>query len=201
MIRRELPKQSEIHRAVIIVLGLAAISGWGAFALTSRSSAEIEDQLRGQISSLQETHVQLISERAQAQATMGEWEQLRVQIPTVREELRQMTDARDQAQAGLVLAQMGLSELVGKNVQIDGDVSTTGSIKAKAPDAKHVVAATAQKALTKLGYGKLTADGAIGPGTRRAIEAFQKDKGLTVTSELDAPTLHQLSSAMKVSTR
>jgi hypothetical protein len=35
----------------------------------------------------------------------------------------------------------------------------------------------AQEALAGLGYGPLKADGALGPGTRRAIEAFQKKSG------------------------
>jgi len=81
------------------------------------------------------------------------------------------------------------------------DVSTTASVGGKTPDPKKAVAATAQKALSKLGYGKLTADGVVGPGTRRAIEAFQRDKGLTVTSEFDASTLKKLTQSLKIAAR
>jgi peptidoglycan hydrolase-like protein with peptidoglycan-binding domain len=48
---------------------------------------------------------------------------------------------------------------------------------------------------------KLTADRVVGPGTRRAIEAFQRDKGLTVTGKLDGPTLKQLIQSLKVAAR
>ena len=46
--------------------------------------------------------------------------------------------------------------------------------------------------LTRLGYGPLKADGVAGPGTRRALEAFQRATTLPVTGELDAPTLQRL---------
>ena len=48
---------------------------------------------------------------------------------------------------------------------------------------------------------KLTADRVVGPRTRRAIEAFQRDKGRFVTSELDGPTLKQLTRSLKVTAR
>ncbi|MBM1169378.1 peptidoglycan-binding domain-containing protein [Microvirga arabica] len=47
----------------------------------------------------------------------------------------------------------------------------------------------------------MTADRVVGPGTRRAIEAFQRDKGLTVTSEVDDPTLKRLTQSLKVAAR
>jgi len=201
MFRRELPHWFEIHRAANIVLALVAVAGWGAFILVSQSSASIESQLRAQVASLSQIQTDLLSERARAQATTGEWKQLQAQIPAIREELRQLTDARDQTQSELVLAQLGLSDAINRASHAHEDVSATGSVESKAPDPKQAVAATAQKALAKLGYGKLTADGVIGPGTRRAIEAFQRDKGLTVTGELDAPTLKQLTQSLKVAAR
>jgi hypothetical protein len=201
MFRRDFPNWFEIHRAVNVVLALVAVAGWGAFILVNQSSAEVESQLRAQVASLSQIQMDLLSERARTQATIGEWRQVQAQIPAVREELKQLTDARDQAQSELVLAQMGLSDVISRAFQPHEDISVTGSVGSKAPDQKQAVAATAQKALTKLGYGKLTADGVIGPGTRRAIEAFQRDKGLTVTSALDAPTLKQLTQSLKVAAR
>ncbi len=44
--------------------------------------------------------------------------------------------------------------------------------------------AAAQRALTQLGYAAGTADGVIGPSTRRAIMAFQKDHGLAEDGRL-----------------
>jgi hypothetical protein len=50
----------------------------------------------------------------------------------------------------------------------------------------------AQQALNRLGYGPLRADGVLGPGTRRSIEAFQRVKGLPVTGQLEADTLRTI---------
>ncbi|MFL5324510.1 MAG: peptidoglycan-binding protein [Microvirga sp.] len=61
-----------------------------------------------------------------------------------------------------------------------------------AKDASAKVAA-AQRALTKLGYGTLKSDGAIGPGTRQAIEKFERDRRLPVTGDLNPRTTRELS--------
>ncbi|EIM28448.1 peptidoglycan-binding domain-containing protein [Microvirga lotononidis] len=50
----------------------------------------------------------------------------------------------------------------------------------------------AQQALTALGFGPLKADGVFGPGTRRAVEAFQQARGLPVTGKLEAATLRAI---------
>jgi hypothetical protein len=52
--------------------------------------------------------------------------------------------------------------------------------------------ALGQKALLKLGYGPLKADGLMGPGTRQAIERFERDHKLPVTGELSGRTLRAL---------
>jgi hypothetical protein len=58
-------------------------------------------------------------------------------------------------------------------------------------DAPERVAA-GQRALTKLGYGPLKADGIMGPGTRQAIERFERDRRLAVTGELGSRTAREL---------
>jgi peptidoglycan hydrolase-like protein with peptidoglycan-binding domain len=52
--------------------------------------------------------------------------------------------------------------------------------------------ALGQKALLKLGYGPLKADGLMGPGTRQALERFERDHKLPVTGELSGRTLRAL---------
>ncbi|MBP1180816.1 peptidoglycan-binding domain-containing protein [Methylobacterium sp. PvR107] len=49
----------------------------------------------------------------------------------------------------------------------------------------------AQKALSKLGY-PIKADGAMGPGTRAAIEKFERNAKLPVTGEASGRTLREL---------
>jgi peptidoglycan hydrolase-like protein with peptidoglycan-binding domain len=50
----------------------------------------------------------------------------------------------------------------------------------------------AQQTLSRLGYDPGVADGAYGPRTRQALEAFQQAQQLPVTGMLDTPTLQAL---------
>ncbi|PXW65313.1 peptidoglycan-binding domain-containing protein [Methylobacterium sp. B4] len=49
-----------------------------------------------------------------------------------------------------------------------------------------------QRALAKLGYGPLKDDGLMGPGTKAAIEKFERDRKLPVKGEAAGPTLRAL---------
>lgn len=53
----------------------------------------------------------------------------------------------------------------------------------------------AQRALLKLGYGPLKADGIAGTETRRALERFERDRKLPVTGEFGPRVLRELSAA------
>ena len=53
---------------------------------------------------------------------------------------------------------------------------------------------TVQKALTKIGYGPLKADGLLGATTRQALERFERDNNLPVTGGLGTRTTRQLAS-------
>lgn len=50
----------------------------------------------------------------------------------------------------------------------------------------------AQRALAKLGYGPIKADGVLGTGTRAAIEKFERDRKLPVRGEPAGRTLREL---------
>lgn len=58
------------------------------------------------------------------------------------------------------------------------------------PDSGKVT--SAQKALSKLGYGPLKSDGVMGAGTRQALERFERDQNLPVTGALAGRTARQL---------
>lgn len=55
----------------------------------------------------------------------------------------------------------------------------------------------AQLALVMLGYGQISVDGLWGPATKKAIESFERDKGLPVTGEINPQTFRALSLAIK----
>ncbi|KQO72849.1 hypothetical protein ASF22_00395 [Methylobacterium sp. Leaf87] len=65
---------------------------------------------------------------------------------------------------------------------------TTASVTPKADPA----VAKAQRALVKLGYGPLKADGVLGTGTRAAIERFERDRKLPVKGQPAGRTLREL---------
>ena len=52
--------------------------------------------------------------------------------------------------------------------------------------------AEVQRALARRGYYHGAIDGAIGPGSRGAIRAFQADHGMAATGEINAPLLRAL---------
>jgi hypothetical protein len=52
-----------------------------------------------------------------------------------------------------------------------------------------------QRALNRLGYGPLKADGLAGVGTRQAIEKFQRDRKLPVTGEISRKLIGDLATA------
>ena len=54
------------------------------------------------------------------------------------------------------------------------------------------VVANVQTELQRLGYYPYAVDGLMGPATRAAIAAFQRDNGLAITSAIDGPTLSTL---------
>ena len=60
------------------------------------------------------------------------------------------------------------------------------------PDPTRTIAA-GQRALVKLGYGPMKADGVMGPGTRQSIERFERERQLPVTGEFSGRTARELS--------
>ncbi len=54
------------------------------------------------------------------------------------------------------------------------------------------VAASVQRALDRRGYDAGPADGVIGPQTQNAIAAFQRDRGLNPTGNINPPLLNAL---------
>ncbi|WP_457094227.1 peptidoglycan-binding domain-containing protein [Microvirga sp. P5_D2] len=134
----------------------------------------------------------LLTERQRTKTAVGDLEQLQSQVSKLRQEADLLTQARDLAQAELVTAATGMKDLVNQSNNLGNDAPTTGSINMNSLDGQHLVITTAQKALTKLGYGSLKADGIVGSGTRKAITEFQRANKLYETGELDAPTLRLL---------
>ena len=74
-----------------------------------------------------------------------------------------------------------------------GDILRGGG-QTPAADANRTVVA-GQRALNKLNYGPLKADGLMGAGTRAAIERFERDRKLPFTGEIAGRTARELAAA------
>ena len=85
----------------------------------------------------------------------------------------------------------------------DTDAERDGTVSEKIDRVKKKVAGeptnreqdpvkAAQKALGAKGYDVGEVDGQLGPKTRAAIQAFQKDEGIRVTGRLDSGTMARL---------
>ena len=141
MAQRYASSPVDFSRVVILALGFGTITGWGMYALSSRSAAEVESQLRGQVRSLHQTQMDLLSERERTTTAVGDLEQLQSQVSKLRQEADLLTQARDLAQAELVTAAAGMKDLVIRLNNPGNDVSTTGSINTTTLDAQHLVRA------------------------------------------------------------
>jgi hypothetical protein len=79
--------------------------------------------------------------------------------------------------------------VAAKAAAIKAAVTKTVATK---PEAADGAVLRAQRALAKLGYGAVKADGAMGPSTRAAIEKFERSAKLPVTGEASGRTLREL---------
>lgn len=73
-----------------------------------------------------------------------------------------------------------------------GEMIRAGETTASVTPKSEASVVQAQRALTKLGYGPLKADGVLGAGTRAAIEKFERDRKLPVKGEATGRTLREL---------
>lgn len=107
---------------------------------------------------------------------------------------------RPEAKAAPAGAPKQARDAIGELIRSD---ETTASVspRAEAKAGKAAGADTpvmrAQRALSKLGYGSIKPDGLMGPGTRAAIEAFERKAKLPVTGEAAGRTLRALVSKAK----
>lgn len=192
------PQSSPINHSVfLVILALVATVGWGLLFVWRHSASEFEDQLQDQITSLHQRQIELLHERTQREAAVGALETLKSDTAALHKELEGLKLTREQVQADLTRLRAE-QDMAGAP---SGRSQAAGGGAAPLPKSKwepdHAIIIAAQQALTKLGYGPLVFDGIVGPSTRQAIEDFQDDHGMQVTSKLDSATLRQLTASNK----
>jgi peptidoglycan hydrolase-like protein with peptidoglycan-binding domain len=121
-------------------------------------------------------------------------------VTALRQEQESLQKARNELQTDLTRLREEQATAGDPSGQIRVTSGATASPAALKRESDHASVVTAQRALTNLGYGPLAVDGIMGPRTRQAIEDFQHDRELKVTSELDPSTMRQLTASNQTAT-
>jgi murein L,D-transpeptidase YcbB/YkuD len=178
-----------------------AVVGWSLYGFTAFSSRTSEADTQAELG-----HLRQVAETASADrdALVAELEQLKEgsrdllhiqkQIAAASQELKHLEYLRGRVSGEIDAMRPRSSQASTPDERADPPV--VGSI----PLSKDEVS-KAQQALTALGYGPLKADGVFGPGTRRAIEAFQRAHGLPVTGQLEPDTLRAINDSRTAALR
>ena len=174
----------------------ATAIGWGLFVYSvlstgfeGRTLQSENRQLRQQIETITAERDQLAKANDQKVLAGQDLNTMLARIEAATEELQQLDSLR--ASVSQAIEQTRL-QFTGPSDQPAAmtespTVSTTSAVRLSKQEIR-----TAQEALVDFGYGKLKADGSFGPSTRKAVEAFERAKGLPVTGKLGTATLQAL---------
>jgi murein L,D-transpeptidase YcbB/YkuD len=188
-------KSSKLGVADKGLLSVAAI-GWGLFAYSAVSSGFGQQAVQDDIARLRQETVaitaerdKLVQERDLMIRASGDHQHIQKQIAAAIQELQRLETMRARVSEAIDRTHPQLVALASRSGT--STESPTASSTASTPLSKQQIRA-AQEALTDLGYGHLEADGVFGPGTSKAVEAFERARGLPVTGKLGTATLHAL---------
>jgi chromosome segregation ATPase len=183
-----------------ICLLVATTTGWGLFVHSVLSTRSEEQTLQSENSQLRQQIETVTAERdrlakANDQKTLAgqDLNTMLARIEAAIEELQQLDSLRanvSQAIEQTRLQLTGPSDQAAATME-SSTISTTSAVRLSKQEIR-----TAQEALVDFGYGKLKADGSLGPSTRKAVEAFERAKGLPVTGKLGTTTLQALKTHM-----
>jgi murein L,D-transpeptidase YcbB/YkuD len=174
----------------------ATAIGWCLFVYSVLSTKSEEHTLQSENSQLRQQVETITAERdwltkANDQKVLAgqDLNAMLVRIEAATEELQQLDSLR--ASVSQAIEQTRL-QLTGPSDQAAAmtespAVSTTSAVRLSKQEIR-----TAQEALVDFGFGKLKADGSVGPSTRKAVKAFERAKGLPVTGKLGPATLQAL---------
>jgi hypothetical protein len=174
----------------------ATAIGWGLFVYSVLSTGSEEHsiqsenrQLRQEIETVTAERDQLAKANDQKTLAGQDLNTMLVRIEAATEELQQLDSLRASVSQAVEHTRLQFTGPSDQPVAMTESptVSATSAVRLSKQEIR-----AAQEALVDFGYGKLKADGALGPSTRKAVEAFERAKGLSVTGKLGAATLHAL---------
>jgi hypothetical protein len=195
MMQLSIPIRPSRYQAISIFLGLAAVGGWGIFAVSTRFALETERQLRGQVASLQEDQTELLSERNKSQAVTAELARLRKQAAEAHDEIVHLSQGSDPSQLRLPSGQPAVIAPAPMNNSAQDTMSQTGSIGSHPPAVvPHPPERWVPKGSKKPRQGMPAAGSAARASPRSAAAQVQHGSILSPQQELDKPTLGRLTS-------
>ncbi len=175
---------------------VAAAIGWGLFVYSILSTGSEEQTLQSENAQLRQQIGTVTAERdrlatANDQKTLAgqDLNTMLVRIEAATEELQQLDSLRANVSQAIEQGRLQLTESSDQAAAMTESppISMTSAVRLSKQEIR-----TAQEALVDFGYGKLKADGSLGPSTRKAVEAFERAKGLPVTGKLGPATLQAL---------
>jgi murein L,D-transpeptidase YcbB/YkuD len=179
-----------------IGLLVATAIGWGLFVYSVLSTGSEEHTLQSENSQLRQ-QIQIVTKerdrlaKANDQKTLAgqDLNTILVRIEAATEELQQLDSLRANVSQAVEQTRLQLTGPSDQPVAMADSLaaSMTSAVRLSKQEIR-----TAQEALVDFGYGTLKADGAFGPSTRKAVEAFERAKGLPVTGKLGPATLQAL---------
>jgi chromosome segregation ATPase len=174
----------------------ATVIGWGLFGYSVLSTGSEEhalqsenSQLRQQIESVTAERDQVAKANDQKVIAGQDLNTMLGRIEAATEELQHLSSLRASVSQAIEQGRLQLTAPSDQSIAMteSPEVSTTSSVRLSKQEIR-----TAQEALVDFGYGKLKADGSLGPSTRKAIEAFERAKGLPITGKLGSATVQAL---------
>jgi len=177
------------------LLAVAAI-GWGLYISSVLSTGSEEHALQSEISQLRQ-QIEIVTAERDQQARANEQKimvgqdlnTILVRVEAATEELQQLNSLKASVSQAIEQARLQMTGPSDPPAAMTDSpvVNTTSSMRLSKQEVR-----AAQEALVDFGYGKLKADGSLGPSTRKAVAAFERAKGLPVTGRLGATTLQAL---------
>jgi hypothetical protein len=195
------PRLSNVHRSLIVALSLSAAAGWGSYAIVRHTSAAVEHQLRDQVTSLQAAQTQLVAEQTKIQVSLSEMAQLRGDLATARREINRLSQGREHVLVDLPPVRPDAKGANLRPSDANHDVSRTGSIGERTSTNQKDKAVSAKLLEKQPRNPQIAAVGIAAPGAQKPAERPQRNKELTVVSELDTAALRQLTKSAETPLR
>jgi hypothetical protein len=191
MFRERATRLFDVHRILVLTLSLSAAAGWVSFAVSSQSSAEMQDQLRLKVTNLQDAQARLLSEQSKTRASLSEMGRMRADLAAARTEIARLSQAIAQPKPELPPLRPESRESVRTSPAIDA-ASKTGSIVTKASKPLLVKAILGDRPSPQDRDRQAAVKIATPDNQKKVAEESQRSAMPATRPELDTASLRQL---------